>query len=298
MKLKVLFFETRPQFLLLSIILACLGTSISWYEGYFNGLYFILSATGLVLTHISVNVFNDYFDYKSGIDLNTKSTPFSGGSGILPAGALKPKSVYLFAGISLTIAFLIGVYFFLKTGWQLLPIILIGGLSIYFYTPLLTKWLVGEFFAGLCLGSLPVLGIYFIQTGKYSPEAIFISIIPGLLTFNLLYLNEFPDLEADKKGGRFHLVILLGKKKASFLYVGILIITYILIIIGALTKIAPPFTLISLVTLPFAYKAAITTLKYYNDIQKFIPAMKLNVIIILGIDALLSAAYAVSHLKL
>ena len=49
MKLKVLLSETRPEFLLLSIVLACLGTSISWYEGYFNWLYFILSVFGLVL---------------------------------------------------------------------------------------------------------------------------------------------------------------------------------------------------------------------------------------------------------
>ena len=63
MKLKVWFLEIRPEFLVLSIILALLATSISWNEGFFDLLKFILSTTGLLLAHISVNVFNDYFDF-------------------------------------------------------------------------------------------------------------------------------------------------------------------------------------------------------------------------------------------
>ena len=296
MSLKVWFLETRPAFLLLSIALVFLGTSVSFYHGHFNALDFVLSAIGLVLAHASVNVFNDYFDYKSGIDLETKRTAFSGGSGILPAGFMTSKNVYLFAAVSLTIAFFIGVYFVFTSGWMLLPLILIGGLSIYFYTPLLTKWLVGEIFAGLGLGTLPVLGVYFIQTGKYSPEAAFISIIPGLLTFNLLYLNEFPDLEADKKGGRHHIVIALGRKKASILYTAIIIMTYLFVVVGVITKIMPAITLISLVTLPIAYEAAVTTIKYYDNIPKLIPALKFNVITILGIDTLLALSYFIAHI--
>ena len=93
MKLKTFFLETRPQFLILSVVLAFLGTSIAWYDGAFNPGYAILAFVGLLLTHISVNTLNDYFDYKSGIDLEVRRTPFSGGSGILPPGALKPGQV-------------------------------------------------------------------------------------------------------------------------------------------------------------------------------------------------------------
>ena len=88
---KVLFLETRPQFLLLSVILAFLGTTVAWHDGYFQWGHALLAGFGLVLTHISVNTLNDYFDYRSRIDLNTPRTPFSGGSGLLPAGRVSPR---------------------------------------------------------------------------------------------------------------------------------------------------------------------------------------------------------------
>jgi len=243
MKLKVWLLETRPQFLLLSVVLVLLGTAISWHEGYFNLLKFILTLTGLLLAHSSVNILNDYFDYKSGIDLETKRTPFSGGSGILPDGLLKPKGVYIYGVGCLLAALAIGIYLTFISGWQLLPMIVLGGLVIYFYTSHLAKWLVGEFWAGLGLGILPVMGTYFVQTGRYSVEAFVASLASGFLTANLLLLNEFPDLEADKKGGRYNLVIALGPKNASRLYAGLMVMTYICIIGGVVFKLMPPLAL-------------------------------------------------------
>ena len=94
MRLKIWFLETSPQFLILSVVLAFLGTSIAWYAGYFHLGYALLAFVGLLLVQTSVNVLNDYFDYRSGIDLETKRTPFSGGSGILPAAMLEPRQVF------------------------------------------------------------------------------------------------------------------------------------------------------------------------------------------------------------
>lgn len=291
MKFRIWFLEIRPEFLLLSIVLVLLGTAISWNEGYFDWLRFLLTTLGLLLAHTSVNVLNDYFDYKSGIDFETIPTPFSGGSGILTQALLNPKSVYLFGVTSLASAFLIGVYLAYISGWKLLPLIFLGGVIAYFYTSILTKWLIGEFFAGLGLGSLPVLGTYFIQAGSYSIEAIIASLAPGLLTANLLFLNEFPDVEADTKGGRYNLVIALGKKKASRLYAGMIVMTYLCIIGGVAFKFMPITSLIALATIPFAFKAINKTMKHYNNLQEIISAMKVNVITVLGTDALLALSY-------
>ena len=74
-KLLLWIMETRPQFLTLSIVLAFLGTAIAWYDGPVNLGYALLAGFGLMLTHGSVNAINDYFDYKSGIDLDTERTP-------------------------------------------------------------------------------------------------------------------------------------------------------------------------------------------------------------------------------
>ena len=294
MKLKVWLLETRPQFLLLSVVLVLLGTAISWHEGYFNLLKFILTLTGLLLAHSSVNILNDYFDYKSGIDLETKRTPFSGGSGILPDGLLKPKGVYIYGVGCLLAALAIGIYLTFISGWQLLPMIVLGGLVIYFYTSHLAKWLVGEFWAGLGLGILPVMGTYFVQTGRYSVEAFVASLASGFLTANLLLLNEFPDLEADKKGGRYNLVIALGPKNASRLYAGLMVMTYICIIGGVVFKLMPPLTLIGFHSIIFAFKAIKVTFKHYDNVQELLPALKANVLTVLVTNAFLALGYFLS----
>jgi len=294
MRLKIWLLETRPQFLVLSVVLVLLGTAMAWSEGYFNWTKFILTTIGLVLAHASVNILNDYFDYKSGIDLQTTRTPFSGGSGILPNGLLEPKKVYLFGVGCLLIALAIGIYLTLISGWQLLPLILIGGIVIYIYTSFLTKWLIGEIWAGLGLGTLPVLGTYFIQTGYYSLEALITSLAPGFLTANLLFLNEFPDIEADQKGGRYHWVIALGTKKASRLYAGLMVMTYVCIVGGVISKTMPPITLIALLSIPFAWKAISTTFEHHDNTQELIPALKANVITILTTDTLLALAFFLS----
>jgi len=294
MKLKIWFLETRPQFLLLSVTLVLLGTAISRHEGYFDLLKFVLTMLGLLLAHASVNVLNDYFDYKSGIDLETTRTPFSGGSGVLPSGLLKPKSVYIFGVGCLLAALLIGIYLTFISGWQLLPLIFLGGPVIYFYTSHLTKWLAGEFWAGLGLGMLPVLGTYFVQTGSYSAEVVVASLAPGFLTANLLLLNEFPDVDADEKGGRHNLVIAFGPKTACRLYTGLMALTYMSIVAGVVLKLMPPASLIGLASIPFAAKAISIAFRHYNSVQKLIPALKANVITVLGTDALLAFGYFLS----
>jgi 1,4-dihydroxy-2-naphthoate octaprenyltransferase len=294
MKLKVWLLETRPQFLLLSVTLVLLGTAIARHEGCFDLLKFVLTLLGMLLAHSSVNILNDYFDYKSGIDLETTRTPFSGGSGILPDGLLKPKGVYIYGVGCLLAALAIGIYLTFISGWQLLPMIILGGLVIYFYTSHLTKWLVGEFWAGLGLGILPVMGTYFVQTGSYSVEVFVASLAAGFLTANLLLLNEFPDLEADKKGGRYNLVIALGPRNASRLYAGLMAMTYICIIGGVVFKLMPPLSLIAFHSILFAFKAIKVTFKHYDNVQELLPALKANVLTVLVTNAFLALGYFLS----
>lgn len=294
MKLKVWLLETRPQFLLLSVTLVLLGTAIARHEGCFDLLKFVLTLLGMLLAHSSVNILNDYFDYKSGIDLETTRTPFSGGSGILPDGLLKPKGVYIYGVGCLLAALAIGIYLTFISGWQLLPVIILGGLVIYFYTSHLTKWLVGEFWAGLGLGILPVMGTYFVQTGSYSVEVFVASLASGFLTTNLLFLNEFPDLEADKKGGRYNLVIALGPRNASRLYAGLMAMTYICIIGGVVFKLMPPLSLIAFHSIFFAFKAIKVTFKHYDNVQELLPALKANVLTVLVTNAFLALGYFLS----
>jgi len=289
-KLKIWFLETRPRFLLLSVVLAFLGTCIAWYDGFFHLGYALLAFVGLLLAHISVNVLNDYFDYRSGIDLATKRTPFSGGSGILPAALLKPRQVYWLGLGSFLLAIPIGVYFVLARGWLLLPLLLIAAICVLLYTPTILKLRWPEWAPGLGLGALPILGVYFVQTSVYTLPAVVAAIPSGILVHNLLLLNEFPDVEADKKAGRKTLPITMGKEKASIVYSALTIIVYLWIIGGVVVGQMPTFSLIALLTLPFAIKAIRGALKH-QDMSQLVPAMANNVLVVLLTQLLLGIGY-------
>lgn len=289
-RLKIWFLETRPQFLLLSVVLAFLGTCIAWYDGYFHLGYALLAFVGLLLCHISVNVLNDYFDYRSGIDLETKRTPFSGGSGILPATLLKPRQVFWFGLVSFLVAIPIGVYFVIARGWLLLPLLLVGAACVLLYTPLITRLGWTEWAPGAGMGALPVLGVYFVQTTAYTLPAIIAAIPSGILVHNLLLLNEFPDTEADEKAGRKTLPITMGKGRASIVYSILTLIVYLWIIGGVLAGQMPAFSLIALLTLPFAIKAIQGALKH-QEMSKLMPAMGNNIMVVLVTQLLLGIGY-------
>ncbi len=290
MKLKVWFAETRPQFLLLSVVLAFLGSCIAWYDGYFHLGYALLAFFGLLLCHISVNVLNDYLDYRSGIDLKTKRTPFSGGSGILPASKMKPRQVFWLGMGSFLLAVPIGVYFVIVTGWALLPLLLAAALCILLYTPFLTKMGWPEWAPGVGMGTLPVLGTYFIQTTAYTFPAVIAAIPSGILVHNLLLLNEFPDIAADRGAGRKTLPITIGKNGAWLVYSILTIVVYLWIIGWVIAGEMPLFSLIALLTLPFAIKA-IRGGRKHDDMSQLVPAMANNTMVVLLTQLLLGVGY-------
>jgi 1,4-dihydroxy-2-naphthoate octaprenyltransferase len=292
--LKTWFLEIRGPFLALSLVLAPIGTAIAWHDGSFNLGYFLLAWVGAILAHVGVNVFNEYFDYVSGLDFETQKTPFSGGSGILTAGLIEPRRAYLLGAACLLIDTVIGVYFVFVQGWGLLPVILLGGLFAYFYTPYLSRWRIGELTAGLGLGSLVVLGSYFVQTGQYTWEVIVASLAPGFLTANLLLLNEFPDVEADRQVGRRNLVMALGRRRAARLYTILLVCTYLSIVLGVVFRLMPWPALVALLTVPQARKAIQGALQHYDDTPQLIPALAANVMTILATDALLTVGYVLA----
>ena len=295
MKLKIWFLEIRPRFLLLSVVLAFLGTSIAWYDGAFHLGHALLAFLGLLLAHISVNVLNDYFDYRSGIDLETKRTPFSGGSGILPATLLTPRQVFWLGMSSFLLAIPISVYFVMVRGWLLLPLLLVGAVCILTYTPFILKTRWPEWAPGVGMGALPVLGVYLIQTGAYALPAVIASIPSFILVHNLLLLNEFPDTEADKKGNRNTLPITIGKRRASIVYSILTVLVYLWIIGAVLARQMPAFSLIALLTFPLAIKAIRGALNH-QEMEKLVPALASNVQIVLLTQVLLGIGYILAKI--
>ncbi len=291
---KAWFLETRPQFLTLSVVLAFLGTVIAWYDGYFNLWHALLAGIGLVMTHASVNILNDYFDFRSGIDLAVKRTPFSGGSGILPAGLLTPRQVLWLGIIMLVLAVPIGVYFIVIRGWELLPLLVIAVFFIVMYSPVILKRPWPEWVAGAGLGALPVLGMYFAQTGFYSWHVAVACIPSALLVHNLLLLNELPDAEADTLARRKTLPISIGKRGAGIFYAVVAFAVYAWVVAWAIAGFMPLWTLLALLSLPLTVRAIRGAL-HFNDPSKLMPGMAANVMSVLLTQLLIGVGYILAH---
>lgn len=296
MSVKTYFLETRPQFLILSPILVILGMGMALYNGTFNALYFILSFVGLLLLHITVNTLNDYSDFKTGIDLKTRPTPFSGGSGFLPSGQLTASSVLKLGLGAFLLAVPIGIYLVFARGLYLLPIFILGAVFVLVYTSHIARlgFSLSEITAGFGLGTLPVLGTFLIIHGHYSWQALYASIPSGFLVFNLLLLNEIPDAEADRAGGRKTLPIVFGTRKAAVIYSFFIVTVYIWIAAGVITKLMPYWTLLAVLTFPFGLKAIKGALTF-KKIEELIPAQGANIVVVLLTQLLLGVGYILAR---
>ncbi len=285
----------RTPFLLLPLALAVLGTCSAWYDGYFHFGHAVLAFTGLLLAHISVNVLNEYHDYHSGVDFKTTRTPFSGGSGALPEGLVSSRQALILGWTALLINVPIGIYFCLVKGWALLPLLIIGAVSIVLYTPLFLKMGYPEWAPGLGLGALPVLGTYFVQTGQYTLTALAAAIPPFLLVHNLLLLNEFPDMEADKTAGRRSLPIAAGRKTAAVLYSVFTVMVYVWIGVAVLIGWMPAPVLLGWLTIPFAVKGIRGALNSTTP-ELLMPGLGANVMMVLLTQVLMGAGYILAKL--
>jgi len=297
--------QIRANFLILTLLLVFTGLSTvyKFYPGEVEHgcLYALIITVGVVLSHISVNLFNEYSDYNTNIDFITERTPFSGGSGMLVRGETSPRAVLTAAVVCLAIAFVTGLYFTFVSHWTIMAIALFGTLTIVLYTPVLVKFMLGELFSGITLGSLVVIGTYIAMTATPSEAftelaplpVILISLPSGILTSLLLLLNEFPDVEADKKGGRKHLVIRFGKQKAAWIYAAGIFVTFLIIAIIPILGYVSPWFFIALSTLPLAVKAAVIAIRNSENPEKIVTAMGLNVFTVLATNLLIAVGVLV-----
>jgi len=263
----------RVRFLLASVIAVSLGLALNWWQNFsIDPLDAILIFAGVMALHASVDLLNDFWDFKRGIDTKTTRTKMSGGTGVLPEGLLKPSSVYR-AGIAfLIIGSVIGGYFIITDGIVIGIILGFAILSIYFYSTKIVDSGLGEFFVAV-KSSMIVIGTFYIQSGQITIESILGGIVVGVLSSLVLFIASFPDHDADKSKGRKSLVIAVGKEKASKLFWIFPLVSYFVIIIGVSTNLFPILSLITLLGIPLMIKSGLGLRKNFDSIENLVPFM-------------------------
>jgi len=263
----------RVRFLLASVIAVSAGLAINWTQNNSIDIFAaLLTFAGVMALHASVDLLNDFWDYKRGIDTSTKRTKMSGGTGVLPEGLLKPSSVYR-AGIAfLIIGGGIGAYFVMTDGIIIAAILAFAILSIYFYSTKIVDSGLAEFFVAL-KGTMIVLGAFFIQSNQLTIDVVLAGVIVGVLSSLVLFIASFPDYTADKSKGRKTLVIVSGKRKATSIFWAFPIISLAAFIFGVYSQLFPISSLLALVPIPMIILAGIGLRKNYENQDLLFPSM-------------------------
>ena len=271
----------RPPFLILTPAVLSLAYALSyWQQGFIDLQLSVLVFIAALAAHISVNTFNEYADFHSGLDLNTSRTPFSGGSGGLPNNPSAAPAVLIFALLTLAITGVIGLYFISLHGLSLLPLGLIGILLIITYTKNITRypWLC-LITPGLAFGPIFIVGSNFVLTGHYSLVAFIASLPIFFLVNNLLLLNQFPDEYVDKEFGRRHIVIEQGRHKSSQLFLVFNLLAYLSLVLAVIFKLLPNEILLGFLPVILALITSFSVRKNYQDSGLLLPAMGKNVVL-------------------
>ncbi len=271
--LSVWFRVIRVRFLLASVIAVSIGLVLNWWQNstldiFDAGLTFV----GVMALHASVDLLNDFWDFKRGIDTATTRTKMSGGTGVLPEGLLKPSTVYRAGIMFLVLGTAVGGYFVVTDGVIIAIILGFAVLSIYFYSSKIVDSGLGEFFVAV-KGSMIVIGTFFIQSGEISIESVLAGIVAGSLSSLVLFIASFPDHDADKSKGRKTLVIAVGKKRGAKLFWVFPLVSYLAVILGVSTNLFPVFCLIGFFSVPLMIKSGRGLQKNYDSTRNLVPYM-------------------------
>jgi 1,4-dihydroxy-2-naphthoate octaprenyltransferase len=263
----------RLPFLILAPVCVFLGASMSYMEqGTVDYAVLAIALLGAISAHIAVNTINEYQDYVSGLDLKTIRTPFSGGSDLLSQQPELLLGVKRAAIVTTLLTFLIGVYFVTLYGVAVIAIVPMGllGLAIIIsYTKWINKWpIICLVATGLCFGLLMVAGTQVILSGHFSTTPWLIGLIPFLLINNLLLLNQYPDIDADKSIGRNHFPIAFGIKTSNSIFFIFSVCSTLLLGFFISQKLLPTLSALAFIPQALAFVALYGAIKFKDNIGR------------------------------
>ena len=293
------FLEMRAPFFTATVIPTVLGAVFSCYEGAsFDFPFFLLTLLGVLSLHAGTNVVNDYFDYKSGTDrINKNRSPFNGGSPFIVEGVLTPQQVYRAAIAFFAAGGIIGVVLAFTTSLLVIPLGVLGIGFGYFYTApkvhLAAKGL-GEIAVGLGFGPLVVAGAYLVQSGDLTWTPFAAGLPVGFLIGLVLFINQFPDAEADGAVGKTHWVVRMGTAKAATVYAIIMALTFASVMALWLAGVYPFWALLGLAPVVIAVKAVRIAFKHHRNPTGLLPAQAMTVQTHLLVGLMITAGLIVS----
>ena len=286
---------SRALYTITVLLPCCLGAVVAWRAGYpFDAGLLALILLGMMFANIGTNFTNDYFDYKSGVDSLDAGRVHKKGAEVLYANPLadsgsvdgfamyffSPRTILVSALGSFAVTVIVGVYLALTVDWRILPAGAAGLALGYFYTAPPVKfgyrgW--GDLICFLGSGPFPVLGTYFLFTGRLDWAPLLAGVVVGLWVDAVLYIGNVPDADADREVGKRTLSTLLGRRAVRVLAPAYYGLAYGLVGLGALLGLFPAWVLLTLGATPLAVRVILVSRRHYENISRFAPAILMTV---------------------
>jgi 1,4-dihydroxy-2-naphthoate octaprenyltransferase len=262
-----------------------------------NFLFFGLTMLGVAALHLGANLINDYYDSFGSDPLNRNFTPFSGGSRVIQDRQMSPGQVKFLAYLLFALGVGCGLLLiYLGRPWvALVGLLGLGAALFYSASPLqLMSGGLGEFMIFLAFGPLLTWGAYYVQTGKLSMVGAAVSLPLAFLITAIIWINEFPDLEADLAAGKRHLVARLGLKLSRWAYAGLMLAPFVSLFVLIEIFDLPDLIIAGLAALPLAFRAVRLIFRTLPTDPEFvsIQALTIQTHFLTGLTLTLALLYA------
>jgi 1,4-dihydroxy-2-naphthoate octaprenyltransferase len=298
MRLSVYVRAVRLPFLTGSLFPVAVAAALAYFHDHtWNLLRFGLTALGVAALQCGANLINDYYDSFGSDPLNLNVTPFSGGSRVIQNRQMSPAAVKTMAYALFAVGVGCGLtLIYLGRPWVAF-IGLLGLAAAVFYSasPMqLMSGGLGEGLIFLAFGPLLSWGAYYVQTGKLSLLGAVVSLPLAFLITAIIWINEFPDLEADIAAAKHHLVARLGLKLSRWVYAGLMLGPFVSLFVLMELFHLPDLIVAGLVTLPLAWRAVSLVFRTANTAPEFVAAQALTIQthFFMGLSLTLALLYA------
>jgi 1,4-dihydroxy-2-naphthoate octaprenyltransferase len=275
-----------------------IGSAFAFADKTFSLPFFLMILLGVAALHLGANLLNDYYDARGSDPINVRLTPFSGGSRVIQNKEVAP-GVVLFMAITF---FTIGLFTGIWLVYMDKPIgFLIGLLGLaagwaYSSPPLqLMSRGFGEAAIFLAFGPLITLGTYYVMSDQLSWQAFAIGFPQGLLIAEVIWINQFPDYQADREAGKMNLVVRLGLNISRCLYCAIMLLVFIVVIFLVGIVGMSYLIMLSFIAFPLAFKAIRILWREYLSHEGIIPAQALTIQTLIVQGLLLSLGLVLSR---
>lgn len=288
----------RAPFLAGSIVPVIIGASYAFTAGYFSSSIFFITVIGIACLHLAANLLNDYYDARGSDPINTRVTPFSGGSRVIQDGDVSAGTVLTMSILFLVITLGSAVWIGLKGRPLVFPIGLLGLFAGWSYSSpplqfMSRGW--GEVFIFFAFGPLITLGAYYVNAGQLSLEAFLLGFPQGFLITGVIWINQFPDYQADRKAGKKNLVVRLGLRISRVLYSLIMLFSFLSIIFLVGVTTVSYLIMLAFISFPLTFKAIRIAWKEYLSHNALIPAQALTIQTVITQGLLLSLGLLLSR---